>query len=106
MPKISIYRPGSDEVELRELPGRAWDDCKDAVAALVDCEWPEHVTVLHERRRADLFVHERGAILRLPVNELATQLYWAASKARGIKDFAGFPRIHGVAVLFHTIIWR
>lgn len=50
----------------------------------------EHVTVLYEGKRASMFVHEFGRIQRLPRNEKATEIYFAASRARGIDPMAEF----------------
>jgi hypothetical protein len=99
-----IYRPGVAEpealsVDWPEEPGYA------AVKAIVEpIVGPlEHVSVLFEGRRSDMFVNEFGTGCfgheRLPVNEAATKIYHAASIARGT-DTTWAPMIYGVAVLF------
>lgn len=65
----------------------------------------EHVSVLSQSNtRADLFVDDEGAIRRLPVNLLATQIYHRSSIARGEPHtdgvIDGAPMIHGNAVYF------
>jgi hypothetical protein len=44
---------------------------------------PEHVTVLHDGRKASLYVHGMGAMLDLPINATASDIYRAAARARG-----------------------
>jgi hypothetical protein len=66
----------------------------------------EHVTVLFEGRRADMFVDERGRLDDLPRNDAATAIYRAGWLAR-------FPEsnpedlhwIAGTAVLFERVVW-
>jgi len=45
----------------------------------------EHVTVLYKGKRASMYVHDEGRIIGLPVNKAATEIYWAASRARGVE---------------------
>jgi hypothetical protein len=72
----------------------------------------EHVNVLHDNRRVDMFVDEYGAMpdMLLPVNVVATRIYHAASirpdrlnAPDGIISDA--PKIHGTAVLFGRRVW-
>jgi len=44
----------------------------------------EIVNVLYQDKACHMIVHEEGMILQLPVNEVATEIYHAASKARGV----------------------
>lgn len=47
--------------------------------------WTEHVNVLYEGVfPTSMFVKDDGRVLNLPVNRVATEIYWAASKARGV----------------------
>ncbi len=73
----------------------------------------EHVSIRvdgadGEGERRDMFVGEYSAIRGLPVNDQATELYWAAARATGV-DPADDPkssRIHGPAVFFpEKIVW-
>ena len=108
-----VFKPGSAkgepvEVELPEEPG--YRDLKAVIEPLVQGGSLEHVSVLFEGRRADMFVDEYGAIRKgsrppLPINDAATAIYHAASKARG-QSAVGAPMIHGPAVLFKRIVWR
>jgi len=66
----------------------------------------EHVSVLIEGRRADMFVDESGHLAGLPRNEAATALYRANWMTRHPDaDPESIPWIAGVAVLFERIIW-
>lgn len=46
--------------------------------------WTEHVSVLYNCKPASMFVHEFGRRQWPDRNEPATQIYFAASRARGI----------------------
>ena len=69
----------------------------------------EHVTVLHDGKRADMFVDEMGHVRMdgpKPRNDVATGLYranWMAQH-RG-QDPEDLPFIAGNAVLFDRIVW-
>lgn len=68
-------------------------------------DW-EHVTVLYEGRRGDMFVDERGAIDDFPRNERATVIYrtnWLTQHPEA--DPESIPAIYGLAVLFERIVW-
>ena len=66
----------------------------------------EHVAVLHEGRRADMFVHEDGHGLRRPRNEAATATYRASWMGRHpATDPETLPWIAGDAVVFSRIVW-
>ena len=52
----------------------------------------EHVTVLYKGKRASMFVHEFGRILGLPRNAVATEIYFAASRARGKDPMTEFEK--------------
>jgi len=66
----------------------------------------EHVSVLHDDRRADMFVDECGSNDRLPRNEAATAIYrrYWLSTHRGA-DPETIAAIYGVAILFERIVW-
>jgi len=66
----------------------------------------EHVTVLYEGRRADMFVDERGRLDDLPFNEAATAIYrnnWLTQYPGTNPDSLHW--IAGLAVLFEKIVW-
>ena len=66
----------------------------------------EHVTVIHNGKRTDMFVDEIGALKRLPVNCRATAIYHANFlQYHPGEDTSELPKIHGTAVLFHRRIW-
>lgn len=64
--------------------------------------YAEMVWVLHKDRRTLMLVDEIGAIMGLPVNPRATEIYHQASRAQG-RDWEGPPYIHGDVVLFEDI---
>lgn len=67
----------------------------------------EHVTVLHEGERRDLFVDDAGERKNLPRNEEATTIYrhnWITQHPK--VDPETMPYIYGDAVFFpHRRIW-
>ncbi|QGY05566.1 hypothetical protein MMSR116_29465 [Methylobacterium mesophilicum SR1.6/6] len=66
----------------------------------------EHVAVLHEGRRADMFVHEDGHGEGLPRNEAATAIYRASWLERHPADPPEtLPWIAGPAVVFGRTVW-
>lgn len=68
-------------MEVHETPGEpSWDDMKEFVGGFL-----EHVSVLFQGRRCSMFVHEEGALIPLDVNSVATEIYYAASRARGVE---------------------
>jgi hypothetical protein len=71
-----------------------------------DCNL-EHVTVLHEGKRADMFVDEHGVRKQLPRNEAATAIYrnnWLTHHPKDAPE--SLPAIYGTAVLFDRIVWN
>lgn len=77
----TLYRPGLvptfGHVQLPVEPGYA--ALKAAVEPMLEGGRMEHVTVLYEGRRADMFVDEIGIQKGLRRNEHATSIYRAAS---------------------------
>jgi hypothetical protein len=71
----------------------------------------EHVSVLHNGARADMFVSEIGRQATtergpLPINSVATDIYRANwMKQHPECDPDTLPTIAGVAVLFDRIVW-
>lgn len=66
----------------------------------------EHVTVLFEGRRADMFVDECGVLDDLPRNDAATAIYranWLIQHPNA--DPETLPYIAGVAILFEKVVW-
>ena len=64
----------------------------------------EHVSVLYQGQRADMFVDDMSAIEGLPPNPRATAIYHAASKAAGIST-GNASQIYGTAIVFHRKVW-
>lgn len=89
----------------------------EAIKALVepilgDNEPLEHVTVLFEGKRADMFVSEIGhrrltTRPPLPRNDRATSIYRTAWMAQHPdQDPESLPTIAGPAILFSRIVWQ
>ena len=67
---------------------------------------PEHVAVLHEGRRTDMFVHEDGHGEGLPCNDAATAIYRASWMQRHPETNPNaLPWIAGDAVIFDRTVW-
>ena len=67
-------------VEIKETAGEpSWEDMKEFVGGYL-----EHVSVLFDNRPCSMFVNEEGALIPLEENIIATQVYYAASRARGV----------------------
>lgn len=64
----------------------------------------EYVSVLYQGRPTTMLVDEEGATnfrpgYPLPVNERATEIYWEASRRRGVRHDHNSPRVYGTAVV-------
>jgi hypothetical protein len=93
--EILIYRPDAEKAETRTLEGSTYKDVRDIFANIIGPV--ERVSVLFEGAGADMFVNEYGAG-KLPYNALATDIYHAYSKSRGVNT-ANAPSIYGVAIV-------
>lgn len=104
--KLFILKPGQPR-EVRELGKIAfgYDNIKKIVEPLLGGQGLEHVSVLFEQRRADMFVGENSANNGSPVNPDATTIYQAYAVSRGEKP-ADLPSIYGPAVIFEKLVWR
>lgn len=94
-------------VDLPEEPSR-YSEIRAAIRALLVLgkAYPEHVSVLHESKRADMFVHEDGHGDGLPRNEAATAIYRAAwLRDHPADEPETLPWIAGPAVIFDRIVW-
>lgn len=100
-----IYRPGhSQEGKGVMLWTGSFQDIRGKINELVDGQY-EHVAVLFNGRRADMFVEEHSAG-SMPVNELATKIYHASSLSRDPKaDTSTWPKVYGPAIVFDEIVW-
>jgi hypothetical protein len=66
----------------------------------------EHVAVLHDGKRTDMFVNENGLLMGLPRNPGATVIYrnnWMSSHPKDDPESLNF--IVGPAVLFRRRVW-
>ena len=66
----------------------------------------EHVAVLHEGRRADMFVGGSSAIDGSPANAAATRVYRnnALTQSPSMRPDS-LPEVYGAAVLFDRLVW-
>lgn len=107
--RYTVFRPdgtrSDHEIDWPEEPG--YDAISALVRPLLDGQPLEHVFVLHNGARRDLFVDEEGAMNGLPRNEAATAIYrnnWLTRHPG--TDPETIPAIYGVAILFpDRIIW-
>jgi hypothetical protein len=66
----------------------------------------EHVAVLHDDKRLDMFVDEDGLMKKMPRNEAATEIFrtnWLKKYPKTPPEELSF--IVGTAVLFHRRVW-
>ena len=90
-------------VDMKGDPGFA--ELRDVLEPILTGR-PEHVAVLHEGRRTDMFVHENGHGEGLPRNEAATAIYRASWLEGHPQDEPeSLPCIAGPAVIFDRIVW-
>lgn len=103
-----IKADGTEEVRdfaWPEAPGYA--AIRDLVEPILgQGRYLEHVTVLHEGERTDMFVDDSGLTDGLPRNEKATAIYRAnwLSQHPGCSPEA-LPFIAGDAILFSRRVW-
>lgn len=97
-----LPKPGTFTIPTR--PGYAL--LRELIEPMLDDARLEHVAVLYQGRRGDMFVDEIGSLRDLPVNEHATAIYRAASitQSPGL-DPDSLPAIHGPAVVFDRQVW-
>ena len=110
--RVTIMRPGAADEErfFNDLPPEPGFHALNRILTTPDLLGEgtdiEHVSVLHDRQRLDMFVDETGALKKLPVNAAATKIYHAATLARMDNvDTKKLPKIYGTAVLFHRRVW-
>lgn len=140
--------PGTMTVDPKALESMVWVDCEfknayptyEELSWLLDPHFPdaegwERVAVNSFKGPTDMFVDDTGALKSLPVNGIATLIYWTASlmhklaesdrsfhididaselRIRALLGAADLitvdpahtpPRIHGRAVLFEDRVW-
>ena len=84
---VHWIRPGGTVVVETNVQSPSFDKMKEFLDG-----HSEHVSVLYKGKPASMFVHEFGRILGLPRNAVATEIYFAASRARGRDPIAEFER--------------
>ena len=110
--KILIYRPGSAQPEERDVQLAAnpsYQQLRDLITPLLDGGDLEHVSVLFEGRRADMFVDELGHVKNPPLrmNKAATAIYRASKmKQQPHIDPEELNWIAGPAIVFSEIVWK
>lgn len=106
MASIRIMRPGV-EAEVREIAlPTAYPAIRELITPLLDGGGLEHVTVLHDGQRADMFVDDESVGKGLPRNEAATAIYrnnWLTQHPDAEPE--SLPAIYGPAVLFSQRVW-
>jgi len=97
-----IHIDGKIEWTTHDLPDvPEYDDVKRVVSPIIPDF--EHVTVLWQDKRTDMFIDELGVVKGLPINAFATGVYYTASIVAG-RQISPNP-ICGPAVLFNERIW-
>ncbi len=98
----SAVKTGS--VEWDAEPG--FDAINKLVQPLIGGGHIEHVAVLHDGQRRDMFVDEEGRLKGMKRNERATAIYRTAWLSRNPgADAEQLPHIAGPAVLFTRRVW-
>ena len=99
-----LGRPREQSVDWPRDPGS--DRIKALVQPLLKGGNPDHVTVLHNGERGDMFVDDKGQEKQLARNIKATRIYRAATLARAPQtDPESLPWIWGIAILFDRVVW-
>lgn len=101
---LLIMRPSRPD-ETREVSADGYRALRPTLVELLDDGQPEHVAVLHEGKRADMFVDEESAG-RLPRNDAATAIYrnnWLTQHPSD--DPESLPAIYGPAILTSERVW-
>jgi len=109
---IKIFRPDGtvEERDVSQLfppmtqPGNR--ELRDLLMPIFNGGHMQHVTVLHNAQRADMFVDEDGHAKGLPHNEAATAIYrnnWLTHHPEDKPE--SLPFVVGSAVLFSRRVW-
>lgn len=102
--RYTVFRPGeapeTDEIDLPEAPNLV--DLGEVLAPVFPGARLERVAVLHDGKRADMFVDENGHAKGLPDNAEASAVYQAFARSKGMRNDH---MIAGAAVLFHRPVW-
>jgi len=99
-----IGAPEVRTVMLKPEPG--YDQLKKLLYPVFQPDNFEHVTVLYEDERRDMFVGETSALGSQPRNITATAVYRNAWLTRNpLDDPESLPPVCGTAVLFSRRVW-
>ena len=101
-----IHADGREETRTVDLPAQpSYEALRDLIKPVFDADF-EHVTILGNDERADMFVDETGRLKSLTRNDKATELYRAAWLKRhpGINP-ESLDHIVGAVVLFDRRVW-
>lgn len=107
--KYDVLIPGQPaETRTADLPAEpTWDQIKAVIQPIIgEKQNAEHVTILLDGKRSDMFVDEDGHAFRLPHNPAATEHYrrnWLTQHPE--QDPETLPFIVGPAIVFHRRIW-
>lgn len=107
-PYTIIRADGAQEVREAVLGEHSnYEALQALLCPLLDCDYAEHVRVLHNGEYLDLFVDEDGLHKDLPRNELATTIYRNnVMTHEPDTDPESLPFIAGDAVLFDRKVWN
>lgn len=106
--RLTILQPdGKTEERTADLPAHPGVDMlRSLLTPLFDGVVMEHVSVIHDGCRADMFVDGDAIDRGLPRNEAATAIYRYYSLSRTpARDAESLPAIYGTAILFHRRVW-
>ena len=96
--KARLIMPDGTET-VKEWPGEPpYEDMKEFVGGYI-----ELVTVLNGGKRCHMIVNEEGMILGLPINDAATEVYYAASRARGVEPTDDAQRLADSQAAFESL---
>ena len=103
--------PVAGKVTWREIEFENDQPSYDELRPILDEFFPdlsaEHVSVLCNGKRTDMFVDETGHLKSLPINIRATAVYWEATMQAEGNKFSprALTAIVGPAILFHDRVW-
>lgn len=104
-----VYRPAAEKRETHTVmlvSEPSYDEIKAVVGPYLEDGRMEHVSILFNGVRSDMFVDEDFNEKGLELNEEATKIYHASSLQREPEaDTSDWPKIRGVAVVFDRRIW-
>ncbi|MBC6714772.1 hypothetical protein H9Q09_01050 [Aurantimonas sp. DM33-3] len=99
-----IGAPEERTVMLKPEP--SYDHLKELLAPIFQPGGFEHLTVLYQGERRDMFVGENSALGSQPRNITATAIYRNAWLTRNpLDDPESLPPVCGAAVLFSRRVW-